>query len=126
MGSGPACPEPALGQETTSSSREGKDVCRKARKSQPSFRQPQGAAEKKSHVGRTEEYKGRDGIVCRLERGTHRNTKKERGQRKGVSDWEPNPDVFTIRLHSALASSSCSCFKHFGEWQVRKNFMIFI
>lgn len=126
LGSGPACPEPALGQEATRRSWEGKDVCWRAQQSQPSFGQPQGAAGKKSHLGRTEEYKGRDGIVCRLERGTCRKTKKERGRRKAVSDWEPNPDVFTIRLHSALASSSRSCCKRFGEWQVRKNFMIFI
>jgi len=51
-------------------------------KSQPSFRQPQGAAEKKGHVGRAEECKGRDGIGCRLERQTRRNVKKEGGWRK--------------------------------------------
>lgn len=126
LGSGPACPEPALGQEAASSGQEGKDVCWRARQSQSSLRQPQDVAAKKSHLGRTEEYKGRGGIVCRLERGTRKNMKKERGRRKAVSDWEPNPVVFTVRLHSALASSSHSCFKPSGEWQVRRTFMMFI
>lgn len=74
-----ACPEPALGQEATSSGREGKDVCWMAWQNQHSFGQLQGVAEKKMHLRWTEEYKDRDEVVCRLERRTDRNTKKERG-----------------------------------------------
>lgn len=88
LDSGSACPEHALRQEATSSGREGKDVCWGAWQNQPSFGQPQGVVEKKRHLAWTEEYKDRDGVVCRLERRTDRNTKKERRWRKGVSDWE--------------------------------------
>lgn len=50
---------------------------------------------------------------------------KERGWEKGVPDWEPNHGIFTITLHSAHLSFSCSHFKCFGEWQVSKNLIDF-
>lgn len=46
---------------------------------------------------------------------------KEKGQRKGVCDWQPNHGIFTIMLHSALLFFSCSHFRCIGEWQVRQN-----